>query len=529
MTARLAAMRDANRRWWTLGAMCFALFMIMLDNTVVNVALPSIQRDLHASLSALEWTVNAYTLTFAVLLVTGGRLGDIFGRRRMFLFGVVVFAVSSATIGFSPNDAWLVGWRAVQGIGAAFMMPATLSIITNAFPPEERGKAIGTWAGVSASALAIGPVVGGFLAESVSWRAIFFLNLPVAVAAVAVTLFATRESRDETVARVVDIPGIATLTVGLTAVVLALVEGNSWGWGSGPILALFALAAVALVAFVVIEMRVKVPMVDFSFFRERSFLGANLVAFVVTFSMLAMFFFIALYMQNVLHYSPLEAGVRFLPSTVIIIFMGPLSGRLADRIGPRIPMVIGLLLASTALFWQSFITTHTSYLFLLPAFILMGLGMGLVMSPMSTAAMNAVVRTKAGVASGVLSMSRMVGGTFGVAALGALIATVGRSKLDELLHAVPAAERGKFADALGSGGAGVPAQVAGAVQEAFVTALRDGLRLGAAVALLGALLAAVLVTGRPVEAEDAVHAPVNAGEATVAGARAEGELVGETA
>ncbi|HEV7460542.1 MAG TPA: MFS transporter, partial [Solirubrobacteraceae bacterium] len=289
MTARLAAMRDANRRWWTLGAMCFALFMIMLDNTVVNVALPSIQRDLHASLSALEWTVNAYTLTFAVLLVTAGRLGDIFGRRRMFLFGVVVFAVSSATIGFSPNDAWLVAWRAVQGIGAAFMMPATLSIITNAFPPEERGKAIGTWAGVSAMALAIGPVVGGFLTESVSWRAIFFLNLPVAIAAVLVTLYSTRESRDDTVEKVVDIPGIAALTAGLTAIVLALVEGNSWGWGSLPILGLFAFAAASLVAFVVIERRVRVPMVDFTFFRERSFLGANLVAFVVTFSMLAMF------------------------------------------------------------------------------------------------------------------------------------------------------------------------------------------------------------------------------------------------
>src|SRR5206468_5827170 len=221
-------MTEDNRKWWTLAAMCFALFMIMLDNTVVNVALPSIQNDLHASLSALEWTVNAYTLTFAVLLVTGGRLGDIFGRRRMFLFGVVVFAVASATIGFSPNDAWLVGWRAVQGIGAAFMMPATLSIITNAFPPEERGKALGTWAGVSAMALAIGPVVGGFLAESVSWRAIFFLNLPVAIAAVVVTLFATRESRDETVSRTVDIPGIATLTAGLTALVLALVQGNPW-------------------------------------------------------------------------------------------------------------------------------------------------------------------------------------------------------------------------------------------------------------------------------------------------------------
>src|SRR5438874_10173545 len=221
VTGRILAHRhglitDDNSRWWTLGAMCFALFMITLDNTVVNVALPSIQRDLHASLSALEWTVNAYTLTFAVLLVTGGRLGDIFGRRRMFVFGVAVFGVSSAAIGLAPNDTMLVAFRAVQGIGAAFMMPATLSIITQAFPPHQRGMAIGTWAGVSAMALAIGPVLGGFLTEQVSWRAIFFINPPIAVLALGVTLFAARETRDETVARSVDVPGIATITVGLT-------------------------------------------------------------------------------------------------------------------------------------------------------------------------------------------------------------------------------------------------------------------------------------------------------------------------
>ena len=204
-------MTEDNRKWWTLGAMCFALFMVMLDNTVVNVALPTIQRDLHASISGLEWTVNAYTLSFAVLLVTGGRLGDIFGRRKVFLIGVVVFAASSAAIALSPSEGWLVAGRAVQGVGAALMMPGTLSIITNTFPPQERGRAIGTWAGVSAIALAVGPLLGGWLTEDVSWRAIFFINLPVAVIAVVVTLFATRESRDETATREVDIPGIAAL------------------------------------------------------------------------------------------------------------------------------------------------------------------------------------------------------------------------------------------------------------------------------------------------------------------------------
>ena len=235
--------------------MSFALFMVMLDNTAVNVALPSIQEDFGASLASLEWTVNAYTLTFAVLLVTGGRLGDIFGRRRVFLFGVVVFSLASATIGFAPSEGWLVASRALQGVGAAFMMPGTLSIISNAFPPEERGKAIGTWAGVSAIALAAGPLLGGWLTEEVSWRAIFFLNLPVAVGAVAVTLFAAEESRDETVGRTVDVPGIVALTVSLTALVFALVEGNAWGWGSPEIIGLLALSVAAAVAFVAIERR----------------------------------------------------------------------------------------------------------------------------------------------------------------------------------------------------------------------------------------------------------------------------------
>jgi EmrB/QacA subfamily drug resistance transporter len=512
MSERLR-LNEGNRRWWTLMAMCFALFMVMLDNTVTNVALPSIQRDFGASLSALEWTINAYTLTFAVLLVTGGRLGDIFGRRRVFLIGVSVFAVSSATIGLAPTEGWLVASRAIQGIGAALMMPATLSIITNAFPPHERGKAIGTWAGVSAIALALGPVVGGWLTEAVSWRAIFFLNLPVAAGAVAVTLFAAHESRDETVSRKVDYPGIATLTTGLASLVVALIEGNAWGWGSARIAGLLALAVGSLVAFVVIERRSDAPIVDFRFFRSRSFVGTNLVAFAVTFAMLAQFFFLALYMQNTLGFSPLEAGVRFLPSTVVVIAMGPIAGRLADRVGPRPLIVTGLLLIAAAMGWQSGIDTGTGYGYLLPAFVVMGLGIGFVMSPMTTAGMNAVDRTKAGVASGTLSMSRMVGGTFGVAALGALISAVGRAKLDERLPGVPVAVREKLAESLGSGGAvaGAPPEAAGAVREAFVSSLSAGLGLGALVALFAAVLAWRLIApGTPGRAKAPVAVPAGA-------------------
>jgi EmrB/QacA subfamily drug resistance transporter len=480
--------------------MCFALFMVMLDNTVTNVALPSIQRDFDASLSALEWTVNAYTLTFAVLLVTGGRLGDIFGRRRVFLIGVGLFAFASATIGFAPGDGWLVASRALQGVGAALMMPGTLSIITNAFPPHERGRAIGIWAGVSAIALAIGPLVGGWLTEDVSWRAIFFLNIPVAAGAIVVTLFAAEESRDDTVDHRLDYPGIATLTIGLTALVLALVEGNAWGWGSPEIIALLTGAVVSLAAFAVIERRSANPVVDFAFFRSRQFVGTNAVAFMVTFSMFAMFFFLTLYMQNILGYSPLETGVRFLPTTLVVMAGGPIAGRLTDRLGPRRLIAAGLVLIAASMLWQSRITVDTSFGYLFPAFVVMGLGIGLVMSPMSTAAMNAVDRTKAGVASGTLSMSRMVGGTFGVAALGALVAAVGRHDLENSLPGLAAPARERLVDGLGSG-AGLehaPAAVQSAAGHAFVDALSTGLTVSAAAALIGALLAWTLLRdGRP--------------------------------
>jgi EmrB/QacA subfamily drug resistance transporter len=499
---RLQAITEQNRRWWTLGAMCFALFMIMLDNTVVNVALPSIQRSLDASLSGLEWTINAYTFVFAVLLVTGGRLGDIFGRRRAFMTGVVLFALSSATAGLAPNATSLVASRAVQGVGAALMMPATLSIITNAFPPHERGKAIGTWAGVSALALAIGPVVGGFLTEHVSWRAIFFLNIPVAATAIVVVLAAARESRDHTVARTVDFGGVATLTLGIGALMLALIEGNQWGWGSARVLTLFALSVAGLVAFNLVELRSRNPMIEYRFFRSSTFLATNGIAFCVSFAMLAMFFFMALYLQNILGYSPLEAGLRFLPSTAMIIVTAPLSGRLTDRIGAKVPIATGLTLTAVALFLQSGIDSGTGYGYLLPTFVLMGLGIGLVMSPMSTAAMNSVAETKAGGASGILSMSRMVGGTFGVAAVGALFQSLSDSKLSSKLADLPltASQKTWFMDNLGSGNVnarleqlppGTARRVSDAMHETFISSLASSMRLSAAVAATGVVIALV--------------------------------------
>ncbi len=518
---------DENRKWWTLGAMCFALFMIMLDNTVVNVALPSIQRDLGASISGLEWTINGYTLSFAVLLATGGRLGDIFGRRRMFLFGVVIFALSSATAGFAAHPIDLVLSRVVQGVGAALMMPATLSIITDAFPPSERGKAMGMWAGVSALALAVGPVLGGFLTEHVSWRAIFYLNIPVAVGAVTAALFAVRESRDTTVGSEVDYAGVAVLTGALTALILALVEGNSWGWASTEIVALLIGAGLGLAAFVAVELRVKAPMVEFHLFSDRNFLGAVVVALIVSFAMLGVFFFLALYMQDILGYSPLEAGVRFLPSTLMIVMVAPVAGRMADRFGPRWLIAGGLTAVAASLYSFSGIAVDSSYRDLLPGFMLLGVGIAMTMSPMTSTAMNAVQVDKAGIASGVLSMFRMVGGSLGVAVTGAIFQGLVRSHLDGLLagSGVSAAQRSELSHQLGGGFAGSlkgfdPAQakqVIAAGQESFVYALGHAMSVSAAVALTGALIGAVAIRAKRKSLSlEASEAAVNPGGSEVA-------------
>src|SRR6476661_5875057 len=273
MRARIFA--EENKKWWTLGAVSFGLFMIMLDNTIVNVALPSIQRDLHIGISELEWVVNGYALTFAVLMLTGGKLADLLGRRRIFIVGLVIFTSASLACGLAPSAGFLIGARVVQGAGSALMNPATLSIITATFPPRQRGMAIGVWAGVSALALAIGPLVGGLLTQDISWSWIFFVNIPVGVAGVVAARVFIDESKDTSSEQRLDLPGLLTSGIGLFALIYALIEANKYGWTSPLILGLFALAAVALVTFVLLERHQRAPMLDLSLFRNRTFGGAN--------------------------------------------------------------------------------------------------------------------------------------------------------------------------------------------------------------------------------------------------------------
>ena len=419
MRARIFA--EENRKWWTLGALTFALFMVMLDNTVVNVALPAIQKDLGIGVSELEWTVTAYALTFAVLLLSGGKLGDMYGRRRIFMIGLVVFTVSSLVCGLSSSAPELIGARAVQGVGSALMMPATLSIITATFAAAERGMAIGIWAGVSAMALAIGPLLGGVITEHISWNWIFFVNVPIGILAVIAAIVVVPESRDMSHEQRLDLPGLVTSGIGLLALVYALIEAHRLGWTSATIIALFALAAVALTAFVFLELHQRLPMLDLSLFKNGTFTGANLVAILVTLAMFGIFVFFPIYMQDLLGWSPIQAGAALLPWTILIVIFAPIAGKLSDHVGSRWLMAGGMATVGLCCLELSTVAVDSTFWRLLPGFILGGLGMAFVMTPMSAAVMGSAPIDKAGVASGVLNTFRQVGVALGIAITGAIV------------------------------------------------------------------------------------------------------------
>jgi EmrB/QacA subfamily drug resistance transporter len=432
---------DENRKWWTLAAVSLGLFMIMLDNTVVNVALPSIQRDLGAQLSELEWIVSGYALAFAAFLLTGGKLADLLGRRLVYVIGLVIFGGSSLACALAPGAGFLIGARAVQGVGAALMNPATLSIITATFPARQRGTAIGIWVGVAASALAIGPLVGGLLTEHAGWSSIFYVNVPVGAAAIAVSFLLIEESKDSSREQRPDLPGLLTSGFGLFALTYALIEGNSHGWTSGRIVGAFAIAAVSLTAFVLLELRQRLPMLDLSLFRSGTFTGANTVLLLVTLAMFGVFFFLSLYMQNVLGYSAVQAGAAFLPMTLLVVLVAPIAGRMSDRLGSRALMAIGMTLVGTQLLYFSRIGVHESYWALVPGMLLGGIGMPSVMTPASAAALSGVSNDKAGVGSAVLNTSRQVGGSIGIALMGAIMAheIAGRPTPERFTHGLSVA------------------------------------------------------------------------------------------
>jgi EmrB/QacA subfamily drug resistance transporter len=414
---------EENKKWWTLAAVSVGLFMIMLDNTVVNVALPQIRSSLGMSLESLEWIVAGYALTFAAFMLTGGKLADYVGRRLIFMVGLVVFTGASLACGLAPNGGFLIAARVVQGLGGALMNPATLSIITATFPPRERGRAIGIWAGVSAMALAIGPLVGGLLVEHVNWNWIFFINVPVGIVGLLTIPLFIDESRDSTHEQRLDLPGLVSSGIGLFALTFAFIEANSYGWTSWEILGSFAVAAIGLVSFVLLERHQRIPMLDLSLFRNRTFGGANGAMLFVGLAMFGTFFYVSIYMQQVLGYSPVQAGASFLPMTLLVILIAPRAGALTDRVGSRWLVGGGMTLLAVMLFYYSQLGAHESFWKILPGLLIGGVGMGSTMTPLTAAAMSAVAVDKAGVGSAVLNSARQVGGSLGIAVMGSIVAS----------------------------------------------------------------------------------------------------------
>jgi EmrB/QacA subfamily drug resistance transporter len=408
-----------ERKWRVLIVVCVAVFMLLLDITVVNVALPNIERELHTSFTDLQWVVDAYALTLAATMLNAGSLGDLLGRKRVFLIAIALFTISSALCGAANSPLFLILARGAQGLGGAGMFAVSLAIITQEFHGRERGTAFGVWGATVGLAVAIGPLVGGALTTYVGWRWIFFVNIPIGIACVVGGLRELHETRDEESGGF-DPAGLVTLTAGLFALVLGLFRGTDWGWSSGRVLGLFAAAAVLLFVFALIELRQPAPMFDFRLFKVPTFTGAQITAFAMSAGMYAQFLYIALYIERVLDYSAVAAGVRFLPLSLVTFAVSPLAGRLSTRLPVRVLLSGGLALVGVALLLMSGIGLGSSWTTLLPGFIVAGIGIGLVNPPLAATAVSVVEPRRAGMASGINNTFRQVGIATGIAALGAI-------------------------------------------------------------------------------------------------------------
>ena len=428
----------ATNPWVVLVLICLAQFMVVLDATIVNVALPSIQKDLHLSEGSLQWIINAYTLVFGGFLLLGGRAGDLLGRKRLFLIGLVIFTGASLLDGLASSEGMLVGSRALQGLGAALISPAALSIISTTFAEgAERARALGVWAAIAIGGSAVGLILGGVLTQYFSWPWIFFVNVPVGVAAFLLSLRFVPESRDSEAHRSYDLVGAVTVTSGLMALVYAIVGAQSAGWGSAKTLGFFSLAVVLLAVFVAIELRAKAPLVRLSIFRIRSLLTANVAMFLAMSGMFAMFFFNTLYIQRVLGYGPLKAGIAFLPFTAGIMISAGVASQFAPRLGVRPVAAVGMLLTAAGLLLLTQLPVHGSYAAnVLPSIALSSLGMGAVFMPLTLIATTGLDDEDQGLASGLFNTAQQVGGALGLAVLSTLAASRTSSAGGSPMHAL---------------------------------------------------------------------------------------------
>ena len=497
------------RRWWTLVVLCFSLLVIGLDNTILNVALPTLQEDLDASASQLQWIVDSYMLVFAAALLTAGALGDRFGRKKALTFGLVVFGLGSGLSALAGSSDMLILTRALMGIGGAFIMPSTLSILTAVFPAHERGKAIGIWAAVSGLGIVIGPVTGGWLVEHGDWSLVFLVNLPIVAVALAAGRFLVPESRDPEAPRL-DVGGFLLSALGLGALVAAIIEAPDRGWTDPVILAGFALAASLLAGFVAWELRTRTPMLDVRLFRNRRFSAASGAIALAFFALFGTIFFLTQYLQMVMGYGALESGIRIMPLAAGLILGSPLSAKLTQRIGTKRVVAVGLLLVSVGLAMLSGAAVDSGYGLVAAVLGVLGLGMGLTMAPATDSVMGSLPIAKAGVGSAVNDATRTLGGALGVAVLGSLLSSGYRAGMDGM----SAAAQDSLAGALALAGRTGDGALAGTARQAFVDGMHTAVLVGAGIALLGALLAAVALPARePVAAlgSPSPHERVRAG------------------
>ncbi len=496
----------------TLVAVALGVMMVALDGTVVSVANPTIQRDLHSTLAGLQWVTNGYLLALAVLLIPGGKLGDRIGRRRVFAVGIAGFALASLGCALSSSIGMLVGFRVIQGVAGAMLMPNTLAILRATFPAEQLTRAVGIWGATSALAVASGPIVGGLLVEHVSWQSIFLLNLPLGAIALAVTLAVVRESRESGVDRRFDVPGLVLLTLGLSLLVWALIKAQSHAWLSAYVLGFGIAGLLSLVLFVVRESRTAAPMLPLDIFRSRSVSAGTALVVIGFIGLFGVLFFVTLYLQNVHHYSPVQTGVKLLPLTAMFIVSPIIGSLLTDRVGPRPPVVAGMAIMAVAFFGLTGLGVHSAYIDLWPWFACIGLALGLIVTSTTQAIVGNVSVQRGGVAGGLQTTANQLGGVLGTSVLGSILVSSVGSVLASKLAAAGVSGRAAQAvlaqkDIVGSGIAPVSAQMSPHLQQAvtaasdaaFLHGLHVAMVVAGGLAIAGALVGLLVQRGAPVE------------------------------